>query len=90
MELGALREGIAAAHLAPPPLRKMQHRRIVQRHLMIQTPDLPARCAQAHAEFRLFSCDQIIAIAADCFERITAHHDVATASLYLASGIFHS
>ena len=34
---------------APPPLREAGHRRVVQRHLDVDAPDLPACLAEADA-----------------------------------------
>lgn len=46
VKAGALREGAAAAGLAPPPLRKLRHRRVAWVHFPVGRLDRPARGAR--------------------------------------------
>ena len=72
--MGALRERVATPQRAPPPLAEARHGGVVQRHLVVQPPDAPARRAQPHAQLGLLAGDQIVAKSAHGRERVDAHH----------------
>ena len=50
----------------------------MQRHVVAEPPDTPTSGTQPHAQFRLLTCDQVLAEATDLCERICAHHRNAT------------
>ena len=80
-----LRIAKAASHTAHPPLGKPVHRRIVQSHIRIDPPDLPALGPQPMAKLGLLTGYQAIAKSADCPERVGANQRVSTACLCLTN-----
>jgi len=60
------------------------HAGIVQRHLRVDTPDLPPLEAKPQAEVGLLPRDQIVAIAIDRAQGLDPEQHVATAGLHKA------
>ena len=86
MQGGAFGIGVPGTTAALPPLRHPGHRRVVQRHFRIQPPDPPAKGAHPETHLRLFSGNQILAIALYGIQCGAPHQRVAPAGLRLAHG----
>src|SRR5262249_55780819 len=69
-----------------PPLAKTGHRRIVQRHVVVEPPHLPTGLAQADAKFGLLAGNQICPIASSLKECVGAHQGIAAACSRSADG----
>src|SRR5262245_14174809 len=84
VQIGPLREGIAAANRAPPPLAKACHCGVVHCHFRVEPPDAPARCTHADAQLRFFARDQVITEAANGSDRLRAHYRDSAACTHLS------
>src|SRR5689334_6910864 len=78
------RIGVARAQASPPPLLEARDGRIVEGHLIGQSPRRPALLAQADAEFGFFAGDQTGIEAARLLEGLDAHEAVAADLGHLA------
>src|SRR6266566_9982467 len=83
MQVGTTRKSITTADASPPPLVKARHRRIVARHLKVQTEKLPVRHPQPESQLRIFARNDVVAISADCLKRGDPHHHVSAKCLGL-------
>src|SRR5205807_5029812 len=79
MKIRSLREGITTPLHPPPPLAEPGHGRIVQSHLGINPPNLPARCPQAHTQFRFLASDHVCAVPPYLLEGICPDKHVSPA-----------
>ena len=64
----------------------MQHRRIVQRHLVAKPPNPPVRLAKPDTQLVFFGGNHVLTIAAHALQRRGAYHHVAGKGADLASG----
>jgi hypothetical protein len=86
--MSALRETMTVAYRTPPPLGETRHGGIMQCHLGVQPPNVPASSTQANAQFRLLAREDILTITADGRERVRAHHYIASTRPRLAQRSF--
>lgn len=77
-------ESMSRAFRAPPPLRQLRNRCVMQRHLGVDPPDLPTRPAQPLAKLRLLARDQVLAVAAHLLEIPQPHQRIPAAGQRLA------
>jgi len=77
VEVVKLRQGVAAAFHAAPPLDRAGHRGVVQSHFVIEADDPVASEADAGSEVGLFAGDERLAVAVHASEDVGAHHAVA-------------
>jgi hypothetical protein len=77
-------KSMTRAATAAPPLREMQHRGIVPRHLGLEPPDPPAAPPKPQAKFGLLPGDQILAVSPHFLQGGKPHQRIAAAGLGLA------
>jgi hypothetical protein len=83
MQIGTARERVAGSFSAAPPLSKMSHGRIVQRHFRWETPYAPTGRTQPHAKFGLLAGDQVVPESANRLDRLHPHHYISATRPHL-------
>lgn len=84
MQGGPFRKSVARAFGSTPPLRKAVHGRVMQCHLGVDAPDLPALRAQPQAHLGFFARDQILAVSADLVQGAQTHQRIPAAGFRFA------